>query len=467
MSEVSYARKYRPRNIGEYMGDEVRNIMKNRFSDIKNFPQVILLHGTRGTGKTSAARLIAKEYHCLNRVDGHACGECEMCKEIEDNLILSENGGQAIGVQEVDIASDNGKSNIEAILEDAIEEPMYPLKYKVIIMDEFHMATQSAQNRLLKITEEPPEHLVFIICTTNPEKVIETVISRCQLKIEVKKASIEDLVERLLYVCKQENITTSKEALKLVAKKADRVPREALMLLESIAKNHNYNVTLETVQKQTGDVASELYIDYYKAANDSLESILTFNKRLKEQNITYKNFIKGLIQFTLDCLYVKYAIELDYSIEFTRAVKELFKMYNTNELDTLLQIVEYAVKMIDSDDTKAELIVTTTAMRIGKLRLLSKGLSGQGAEAVKENKASIGAYKGLIKADEDEAKQSARGSFINDATMVSIFGSTVEEVGGAGNVIQEDYSVLSKSSETSETDDETFTNEDLLSIFSK
>lgn len=466
-AEVAFPRKYRPKNIGEYMGESVRNILVNRFSDEKNFPQTILLHGTRGCGKTSAARLIALEYHCLDRSSGHACGKCEMCLEIGEKLIASEAGVSAMGVQEVDIASDNGKADIDNILEEAMLEPMYPLKYKVLILDEFHMATKQAQNRLLKILEEPPKHLVFILCTTNPENIIDTITSRCQLKIEVKKASVEELSDRLLYVCQQEKIKTSMEALRIISKKSDRVPREALMMLENIAKNCGYNVTLENVQKQTGDVASSVYMEYYKAANESLESIMLFNQRLKELDISPKNFINGLTRFTLDCLYVKYAIGIeDYPPDYVKSVKKLFKMYNSSELDTLLQIVEYAVKMIDSDDTKAELVITTTAIRIGKVGIMSVGLSNQDVEAEKENKASMLAYKGLLKEDREASKE-VKLKTVTETSLVSVFGKTAESLktGGIEPLLPNEQSKKEIALETKDEQDRVISEEELISMF--
>lgn len=459
---ISFARKYRPKNFKEYLGDGVRQILENRFSSEGNFPQTILMYGTRGTGKTSAARLIAKEYHCMNRVDGHACGKCEMCREIEENLISSEAGVSVMGVQEVDIASESGKANIDNILEEAMMEPMYPLRYKVLILDEFHMATKQAQNRLLKLFEEPPKHLVFILCTTNPENILDTITSRCQLKVEVKKASVDALADRLLYVCKQENIETSMEALRVIARKADRVPREALMLLESVAKNFGYKVTIDNIQKQTGEVSTQLYMEYYRAANKSLESIMSFNKKLKELDISAKMFIGGLTRFTLDGLYIKYAIGIeDYPPEYVKGIKELFKLYNSVEFDTLLQIIEYAVRSIDSDDTKAELLVTTTAMRIGKVGLLSKGLQRQDIEASKENKASMVAYKGLIKEDEEKSREiQLDGADAN--VLLSIFGKETQELKGA--VIEDDGKSVELDNSTS-SDDKHLSDEDLIKIF--
>lgn len=467
----SFARKYRPKNLSEYLGDGVKNIVKSRFSDKKNFPQVILMHGTHGTGKTSMARLMAKEYHCLSRVDGHACGKCEMCLELDERLIDAEAGVSVEGVQEVDIGTDSGKSNINQILDEAMLTPLPPFEYKILILDEFHMATKQAQNRLLKIFEEPPKHLVFIMCTTNPENIIDTILSRCQLKIEVRKPSVDELADRLEFVCKQEGIKTSKEALKHIARKSNRIPRDAMMLLESVAKNYGYKATLENVMKQTNEVGSEIYMEYFDAANDSLSSIMMFNKSLNEKGITSKQFMGGLTRFVLDCMYVKYGISLDdYSPEFLKTAKRLFDSYTSQQFDMLLQIIEYALKMIDSDDTKSELILTMTATRIGKVPMLAIGLSGQNVQAEKENKASLVAYKGLLEEDIEKSKKVSLVS-AGDELMNSIMGRDVIEIKNPTSVVFEQEDTSSKNISldvdgiSQNGEDRMFTDDDLFKLF--
>lgn len=460
MAEIAFHRKYRPLTINEYIGENMRELLLNRFSDESKLPQTILLYGTRGCGKTSAARLIAKEYLCISKVDGHACGQCEMCREIEDKLIRGEAGVEAFGVQELDIATESGKAAIDSVLEEALIEPLPPLKYKILILDECHMASRQAQNRLLKIVEEPPKHLVFIFCTTDPEQLLDTLKSRCQLKIEVRKPSVDELAERLREVCEKEGIKTSLAALRVIAKKADRIPREALNILESIASEFGNVVTLENISKRTGEIASEVYRTYYKAANTSLEEIMLFVKELKDKNITYKDFIRGLTRFTLDSIYIRYGINLeDYPKEYVKSIKECFEMYTIDELDFILQIIEHANKFIDNDDTKAELLIITTAMRLGKIKLLEGGLMSELEKAEKENRKSLERYRDILAKEQRDSRKAVKVG-LDSALLMSVFGGQVLEVKP-----QEEIRIIKERENEPETEGNLLSDEELLEKF--
>lgn len=402
MGDLAWVRKYRPASFDDYLGDNVKNLVLNRFKNRNNIPNTIMLYGTRGTGKTSMARLLAKEIHCMSPVDGHSCGVCEMCQEINRYITSTEAGVECFGVEEVDAATTNGKNDINDIISEAIIPPIYPLEHKIIILDECHMLSKAAQNSLLKVIEEPPPHLVFILCTTDPDQVISTIHSRMQMKIEVKKKSVEEMAQKLLDISKSENLEVSMEALKIIAKKGDRVPRECINLLESIAKNAGNVITVETVRANIGDIASEIYVDYFKAANTSFEQILLFNKKMKEKDINAKQFMGGLTRFMLDACYVRHGISLDeYSVEFVKQAKELFGMYRSAEFDTALQIIELASKSIGDDDVKNELVITTTALRIGKVGLLAQGLNNEQASSEKENDQAIRNYMKKLEEDEE------------------------------------------------------------------
>ena len=300
------------------------------------------------------------------------------------------------GVVEVDATTANGKEAIQNIIEEAIIPPIYT-KFKILILDECHMITKAAQNSLLKIIEDVPEHLIVIFATTDPEDVIGTIHSRCQIKLEVKKKSVKEMADRLMYIAQQEGLHTSIEALEVIAKKADRVPRECINLLENIAKSYGGEVTLDTVRRSTGSVAEEVYMKFFESANSGLEDILLFNKLLKDMDISASNFVSGLTRFTLDCLYIRHMINIeDYPLDYVEQVKKIFETYTSSEFDTLLQVIEHAYKMLGSEESRNELVVTTTALRIGKIGLLSGGLADTVVEAEAENKQSLAKHKAKI-----------------------------------------------------------------------
>lgn len=462
MGEIGYARKYRPYTLEDYMGIDIKKRLLSRLADEKNFPQVFLFYGTRGGGKTTLARLVAKEYLCLDRKDGHACGECQMCKMIDEELIGAEFGASTMGVREINVGTDGGKDDIEELMDEMLTPPLAPLKYKVIILDECHMLTPHAQNALLKVLEEPPTYLCIILATTNPEKLLEPVYSRCQYKEKIRPANIEELTDRMLYICQQEGIQVQKSALRMIAKVNDNNPRESLTMLENVAKNNSNKCTLENVMRESGSVANDIYMEYYRAANKGIEQIISFTNQLSEKDIRPREFIKGLIEFTMECMKIKYGL-LDemYSPEYLKAVKEFFKSYYTEDLDCLLQILEYASKMIYTDESMGELIISTTAMRIGKIKLLSVGLQDELSKAIKENE------KGTQKAVQMERQElvSMRGvsSRVDDALISATFGANVKEVkaGPKPNIITEVVAGEEKD------DDRHLTDEELLDIFGR
>lgn len=422
MAEIAWTRKYRPSSFDDYMGEDVKRLVVNRFRNRDAIPNTIMLYGTRGTGKTSMARILVKEIQCMNPVDGRSCGCCDMCIEYDTYINSADASVECPGLIEVDAATATGKDAINEIIEDAMIKPMYPIKYKAVILDECHMLSVSSQNSLLKVVEEPPEHLIFILCTTDPEKVLKTIHSRMQLKLEVRKKSVDEIVQNLEKISKAENLTISKEALTLIAKKGDRVPRECINLLETVAKNFGNEVTMKNVVASLGDIESDIYISYFKALNNSLFDILKFNKMLKEKDIAPKDFFRGLSRFTLDAMYVKMGVGLDdYSSDFVDRIKPLFKVYTVSECDWILQVIADAVKSVDSDDVKGELLITTTAMNLSKANLSVKNVSRFSDEAAEENKDSLRSYVQHREEENRAAIEKIPTADINKETFIELF----------------------------------------------
>ena len=398
--EKSWYTKYRPKTMEEYSGPTIKRIVAKRFTKHSDMPHVIMIHGSRGCGKTTFARIISKYYLCLNpHEDGTPCEECEMCQSINEVLIGGESSQvECPGVTEVDATTANGKEAIQDVIDEALQAPIYG-EFKVIIFDECHMITQQAQNSLLKIIEDIPPHLVVIFATTDPQKVLQTIKSRCQLTLEARKQTVSDMAHRLLEISQMENLTVSQEALEIIARKGNRVPRECINLLEGVAKTYDGQITVANVREHLGGVSSELYMEYFTSANSSLSKILMFLKKLKDNDTKYSDFVKGLTGFVLDSMYIKHGISLeDFPVDYVKSVKQLFDMYNSSDFDMLMQVIEsLSNQLTNDDDTKNELLLITTAMRISKISLLANGLANEQEEAIIENKISLAEHSKKLK----------------------------------------------------------------------
>lgn len=422
---LNWARKYRPKNLSEYMGQSIKNRVMQRLSDESLYPRIWCLYGDRGSGKTSLARLIAVEMLCEDKMDGHSCGKCEMCRELQENLLYNDSGSTTPNVIEVDVATDGGKSAIEEIMSEMDIEPLYG-KYKICILDECHRLTQQAQNSLLKRLEEPKAYEIYILCTTEPDKLLQPVRSRCEISIAVKPATLQDLVNRLLFICEKEGIETSEQALVALSNAKNRNPRETILKLEDIAKSNNYKVLLETVLKETGTVEADTYIDYFNSANSSLSDIIKFCWNLQDINIQPRDFLVGLSKFVISCLHIVEGLGLErFSSDYITKVKSFFKYYTPQDVDILLQIIEYAIKSATNSSDMGEYILITTAMRIGKIKLLEKDLSNEKEVSIKEtnngNKLRIEEINKPVYSDKEE-------DILDSALLTATFGKEVAEI---------------------------------------
>lgn len=437
--EQSWYTKYRPKTMDEYSGPAIKKMVERRFKTKSDMPHVIMISGTRGCGKTTFARIISKYYLCEHpNEDGTPCEQCEMCLGINETLIAGESGIEAPGVVEVDATIANGKEAIQEVMDDAMLAPIYG-SFKVLIMDECHMFSNAAQNSLLKLIEDIPQHLVVIFATTDPQKVLDTIKSRCQLRLEARKQSVSDMAHRLEQIAILENLEYSKEALETIARKGNRVPRECINLLENIAKTYDRKVLIEQVKEALGGATSELYMEYFEAANKSLSSILVFIKKLRDEDVKLNSFVSGLMGFVLDSMYIKHGISLeDYTNDYIKSVKALFDMYNSSDFDVLLQIIEYLSNQLTvDDDNKNELLLTTTAMRISKISLLANGLAGEQNEAIVENKISLVEHKNRKHINNENAIEVSRSDMDMQETLETFGRDTVKQVAGTQDLFSQ------------------------------
>ncbi len=280
-----FARKYRPRKFSEVAGQEVPvRVLLNAVRQNK-LSHAYLFAGPRGTGKTTLARILTRAINCLNPKDGEPCGECENCIAIDR--------GSFPDLIEIDAASNRGIDDIRAI-RDAVSYSPIKGKYKVYILDEAHMLTKEAFNALLKTLEEPPPRTVFILCTTEYEKILPTILSRCQ-RLIFSKLKEEDIVAYLKMVCERENLECEEGALRLIARVSDGGMRDALSLLDQASTYGEGRVKEELLEEFLGIVSQERVRDFLKLLlNSEVDQALSFLRSIAERGFNLLRFWDSL-----------------------------------------------------------------------------------------------------------------------------------------------------------------------------
>lgn len=295
MNYIALYRKYRPKTFNEIVGqDFIKQTLKNIIKNNK-ISHSYMFVGPRGTGKTSTAKIFAKTINCIDKKEGVSCEKCSNC-------ILS-NKNENVDLIEMDAASNNGVDEIREIRNHVSLMPSNS-KYKIYIIDEVHMLSTGAFNALLKTLEEPPEHVIFILATTDPQKVPLTIKSRCQI-FEFHYISKNKIVERLKFICNKENIKIEDKALELIAENSKGGMRDAIVCLDQLASYSNMNVTVEDTLLINGQVSEEKILKLISSIesnnfNECFSMIDEFELEGKKLNIVAENIINFLKQNLLE-----------------------------------------------------------------------------------------------------------------------------------------------------------------------
>ncbi|MBS6552572.1 MAG: DNA polymerase III subunit gamma/tau [Clostridium sp.] len=303
-------RKYRPQTFKDLIGQE--NIVKalSNAINLNKISHAYLLCGPRGTGKTTTARIIAKSLNCAKGPTLEPCGECPSCKDITNST--------PIDVIEIDAASNRKVEDARNILEKIQFVPVNG-RFKIYIIDEVHMLTTEAFNTLLKTLEEPPENVIFILATTEPHKVLDTIISRCQ-RFDFRRITTEDIVARLQYICEQENINITQDALYTIARSSAGGMRDSLALLDQISVlDADKEISSDDVNEMLGRLSFETLFDLSNSILDSQtqNAIELLDKVYNKGNEPFQ-IITNLIQFFRNMLVVKNCTDRKIAAELTQ-----------------------------------------------------------------------------------------------------------------------------------------------------
>ena len=321
MNYTSLYRKFRPLNFDEMVGQEhITKTLKNQIIS-NRIGHAYLFNGGRGTGKTSAAKILARAVNCLNLKDGNPCNECEICKAILD--------GSLTDVVEMDAASNNSVEDIRSIREEVNFLPTLA-KYRVYIIDEVHMLSTGAFNALLKTLEEPPSHVKFILATTEPQKLPATILSRCQ-RFDFKKISVENIAKRLKLICDEIKVKISDDALNLIGVISEGAMRDSLSILERCIQDGDDDITEDKIRDMVGIPKLEYISKTVQSVIDfDVDSAVLITEKILNEGKDISYLLWEIIKYLNNMLIYKSCGKVN--------------IYNENDSLTLKNIADNATK---------------------------------------------------------------------------------------------------------------------------
>ncbi len=354
MVEQTLYRKYRPLTFDDVKGqDVIVQTLKNQVKYGTNV-QSYLFCGTRGTGKTSVAKIFARAVNCENKQEGNPCNECDTCKSI-----FNETNPD---VYEIDAASNSGVENIRQIKRDVAYPPKMS-KYRVYIIDEVHSLSKDAYNALLKTLEEPPEYVIFILATTDPQALPNTILSRCQ-RYEFNRINKNVIIENLKSICKKESIEADDAAIEEIALRAEGSMRDAISFLDRLRPLEGQKITLSQVKKVFGESDISEYKKVVDAFyNEDIESALILLKDALNQGKEVTVYLNGLLGYLRNLLIAGKTQNSERFIEASKEsyemIKEQSKTIDHSFIIRIIFLLSDAAQKIKSDTSKRILLETT------------------------------------------------------------------------------------------------------------
>lgn len=353
-------RVYRPQKFEDVVGQEhITKTLRNQIEN-NNIGHAYLFSGTRGTGKTSTAKIFARAVNCLESIEQEPCNECEVCKDILHDNIMD--------VVEIDASSNNSVDDIRELRENVKYSPT-KAKYKVYIIDEVHMLSQGAFNALLKTLEEPPSYVIFILATTEPHKIPATILSRCQ-RFDFKRVTVKDITSRMKKICVEENIEVEEKALNLIARNSQGALRDALSILDQCISFGDNKIEYKDVVELLGTVNVEQLFDLaqYIINQDTKESLKILNEFIVWGK-DIRNLINDLIDHFRNLMICKVSTDLDEIISLPEETIEQLKSQadtiNNNDLIRILNILSTTQDNIKTA-SNPRVVAEVTMMKIAQ-----------------------------------------------------------------------------------------------------